>query len=104
MPINEVHLNDFGTIFQFEIKDEDDAVVDVSTATTREIVFKKLTGDILSKTASLVNAGTDGLVKYVIASGDIDTVGQWRVQGRVILSGKQFSSDIHTFKVFENLI
>ena len=41
MPVNEIHVDDIGTIFEISMND-DAGVVDLSSATTTEFLFKKL--------------------------------------------------------------
>lgn len=105
MAANEVHLNDIGTVFELTMKDGDD-VVDISGATTLEIHFEKPTTPISTvvKTASLKATGVDGVMYYVTVDGDLDTLGKWRVQGKVTLPTGTWSSDISTFKVHKNLV
>lgn len=103
MGAEEIHEGDIGTVFQFTFKDNGTAI-DISTLTTREIIFKKPDKTKLVKTPSLVTDGTDGLVTYTIASGDINQIGMWSAQGRLALSNTQnWYSDVVQFKVFPNI-
>ena len=77
------HLNDYGTIFQITLQDQDGAAVDVSAATTKQIIFEKPDGVVEAKTASWVTDGTDGKIKYAAVADDLDVVGAWKIQGRV---------------------
>lgn len=99
------HIGDLGTVFECTIKNQDAAVVDVSAATTLQIVFQKPTGIGVAKTAVFVTTGTDGKIKYTTTvASDLDTAGHWRLQGRVTLSATQeWRSDIHEFEVEANL-
>ena len=63
MSANEIHVGDIGTVFEVTVKDGED-VVDVSSATTRQLIFKSKDGAVLTKTAVLVTDGTDGKIKY----------------------------------------
>ena len=99
----EIHKSDIGTTFQVTVKDEDSNVVDVSGATTKQIIFEKPDGTNLEKDASLVTDGTDGKIKYVTLSGDLSEAGCWRMQGYVVLATGTWKTDIHEFIVHENL-
>jgi hypothetical protein len=99
-----VHLNDIGTIFELTIVDQDEAVVDISSATTKEIVFLKSDGTTLTKTASLVNTGTDGKMKYASIAGDLDVVGNWSAQGVVTIGTGTWHSEELQFIVHRNLV
>ena len=100
---SEVHKNDIGTIFRVTIIDENDTIVDVSSASTKRILFKKPNGTLLEKTATFYTNGTDGIIQYITITGDLDTVGVWQLQAYVVLSGNQYRSNITTFKVYRNL-
>jgi hypothetical protein len=99
----EIHKNDIGTTFRITIKDEDDAVVDLSSATTKEILFLKPSGSLLRKTASLYTDGTDGKIQYTTVSGDLDTIGKWRLQSYIVTGGNYWHSDLYKFHVYENI-
>jgi len=102
MSANEIHQNDIGTQFKCTIKD-DTTAVDVSSATTLQIIFTKPNGSQLTKDASFYTDGTDGIIYYNSVSGDLDTVGTWKLQGYVVLSSGSWKSDIKRFKVHRNL-
>lgn len=99
----EVQKNDIGTIFRGTIVDQDDGVVDISTATTKEILFRKPGGQILTKIASFTTDGTDGKLQYQSISGDLDTIGVWSIQAHVILDTGEWKSKIKTFRVLKNI-
>ena len=110
MAANEVHLNDIGTVFEITLKDEGNSpeIVDVSTAATMEIIFQKPNGTSVTQTASFTTDGTDGKIEYTTLTGDLDTVGLWKIQGHVVLGtaspiNAQWRSDIDEFEVFDNL-
>lgn len=103
MAINEIHVNDVGTIFILTIYDENSSIVDISTAATLQISFKKPDGTVLDKVASLYTNGTDGKLKYQTIAGDIDQVGPWQIQSWIDLDSVKFYSDISKFTVYRNL-
>jgi len=80
----EVHQNDFGTIFRITISDGDDSV-DISSATTKQITFRKPDGTVVTQTAAWYTDGTDGILQYTTVDGDLDTVGFWKIQARIIM-------------------
>ncbi len=99
----EVHLGDIGTEFRITIVDEDGTAIDISSSSTKTVIFKKPDGTKLEKVASFVNSGTDGLLKYVTISGDLDLIGTWKIQAKVILPGGSWYSNFKSFKVYRNL-
>ncbi len=102
MPANEIHLDDVGTKFLVTVKDGS-SVVDISSAGTKQILIKKPSGTKLTKTATFNSDGTDGKMYYTIIADDLDEVGTYQLQGKVIISDGTFSTDITTFKVHRNL-
>jgi|TARA_Y100000593_G_C4279198_1_gene321853 hypothetical protein len=102
MAANEIHVNDVGTTFQLTFQD-DGSVVDVSSASAVEVLLMGPDDTATTKTATLVSDGTDGKVKYVTVSGDIETAGTWKIQGKVTFASSVYNSDVHTFTVYKNL-
>jgi hypothetical protein len=103
MAPNEIHLNDIGTIFEVTLQD-DTVAVDLSTATTLEMVFLKPSGTKVTQTAALSGDGTDGKIRYVSVSGDLDETGVWDLQAHVVLdSDNEFRSSRSQFRVYPNL-
>lgn len=99
----EIHLNDIGTVFQATVKDQDSAVVDISGATTKQIIFELPDGTNLEKDASLTTDGTDGKMEYATILGDLSEAGLWKSQGYVVLATGEWRSDIQRFEVMPNL-
>jgi hypothetical protein len=102
MAANEIHKGDIGTQFTVTVQDGT-TVVDISTASTKQLIFKKPGGTILTKSTSFVTDGTDGKMQYVSVDGDLSDDGVWKMQGKVIIGGNTFSTDITSFKVYRNL-
>ena len=105
--IEEAHVNDIGTIFSVTVYDTGStgttSVLDVSGATTKQIIFKKPTGTTLTKAAVFTTDGTDGKIQYVTVSDDLDSTGTWQLQAYIVASDGSWKSDVGTFKVYENL-
>ena len=102
----EVHYNDIGTVFLVTVKDcvsGTSTALDVSTATSLQIVFKSPSGTSSTKTASLNSDGTDGKIYYTSVDGDLNETGTWRMQAVVSIDGGTYRSEVGTFKVYENL-
>lgn len=102
MAANEIHKDDIGTQFTVTVKDGTTAV-DVSTATVKQLIFKAPGGTILIKAAALVSGGTDGIIQYTSIDGDLSEDGVWKMQGKVVIGGNTFKTDITSFKVHRNL-
>lgn len=104
MSVIEVHENDIGTVFEVTLKDNG-TVVNISGATvTKDIIFKKPDGTLVTQAASFTNTGTDGKLQYVSKSGDLTPTGKWELQAFIKIGGTdQWSSQKFEFQVHENL-
>lgn len=102
MPADEIHIGDIGVQFLATIKDGS-SVVNISTATTKQLNFRKPSGSILNKTASFYTNGTDGQIYYTSISGDLDECGTWSLQGYISMAGGTWSTDIYKFQVHRNI-
>jgi hypothetical protein len=98
----EIHVGDIGTLFEVTLYDCE-LVVDLTGATTLEIIFLKPDGSKLIASASFKTDGTDGVITYAAISGDIDQAGSWKLQAHVVLPTGEWWSDTDKFKVYANL-
>ena len=103
MASGEVHNGDIGTVFEFTITDQDGVVVDISSATTKQIFIKSPYGRTQTKTASFTNSGSDGKIKYTTVSGDINAIGDWILQAYVVTSAGSWKTDWTTVTVYANI-
>ena len=102
MAADEIHVGDIGTVFEVTIKDGD-SVVDVSSASTMQLLFLKSDKTTLTKTATHKTDGTDGIIQYATISGDLDVAGTWKLQAYIVISGNSWKSDVATFVVHANI-
>jgi len=85
------------------INDENESAVDVSGASTLTMRLQDPSGNNTDKTAVNNTDGTDGKIKYVTVSGDLDEAGRWQVQCNVIdASTNRWTTKGH-FHVVANL-
>lgn len=103
MSCNEVHIGDIGTSFLATIKNENDVVEDISSASSLVMKFVKPDGEELTVNATFYTDGTDGKMVYQSVSGDLDQTGLWQMQGTVVIDSGTFHTSIHKFDVVENL-
>ena len=102
----ELHYNDIGTAFQVTIKDcvsGTATTLDISSASTTELILKSPSGVSKTKTATFATDGTDGVIEYVTVDGDLDEIGTWRLQAKIVIGSSTWRTDVGTFRVFENL-
>jgi len=95
MSLNKIIVGDYGQTIQFTVIDVDtDAAADVSAYTTsQDVQFKDPDGNIATETAGFNGDGSDGLVDYTLADGDIDEGGRWRVRVRLKSGSAQLTTE-----------
>ena len=101
MAVDEIREGDVGTVLEVEVR-EDDVALDVSDATTKQILLRKPDGTTVAKTATFSSDGTDGRIRYVTVEGDL-TAGRWAIQGKVVTPSGTWATEIEAFKVHPNL-
>ena len=107
-----VHLGDVGTIFRVTVTEKVwdaatlcwlDQVVDISSATSLEILFLLPSGKTRIRPAAFTTDGTDGKVQYTAADGDISEAGgsgnPWHYSAWVERPGKKHTTTEHPFRV-----
>jgi len=97
--MNEVHVGDIGTVFRLTVY-SGRTVADLSGATTKEILFLKPSGELITKSASFTTSGSDGKIQYATVANDLDESGLWKIQAHVALLNWSGYSDLSTFEVF----
>ena len=92
---------DYGQVAKLTFIDIDTgSAADISGyTTTQQMIFKDPDGNIATKTAAFDSDGSDGIVKYTLADGDIDEEGTWHVCARVTSDTAQLTSEWHEFEV-----
>lgn len=98
-----IHINDIGTEIRITITDCNGVAIDISNATSLNLFFKKPSGESITKTGSFVTDGSDGLIKYIVQSGDINEIGTWKIQVEITANNGTWSSSFESFKVHRNL-
>lgn len=103
--MEQVQKNAIGVAIIATIQ-EDGALVNVSTVTTKQLIFRKpdLVGTLVTKTASFTTNGSDGKIQYLTEANFLDTPGVWKYQGYVVFPGGfDGRSDVQSFEVKDNL-
>lgn len=99
----EIHKSDT-TLIERTIKDQDGTAVDISTATTKQFIFKAPDGTITTITASFTNTGTDGKIRTTLSTSHWNVGDIWKLQCYIVLSGgTSLKSNIEDLHVHENL-
>jgi hypothetical protein len=79
----EFRIGDVGSVLEVLVTELDDdtglpVLVDVSGVATKEITIKKPSGEVVTFAATFTSDGTDGLIRYVWAAGDLDELSRGR--------------------------
>lgn len=97
--MKELRYGDIGVQIIITVLDQDGDVVNLSSATTKSIVFNLPDETTVTKTASFVSDGSDGKIKYTTESGFVSQLGIWAAQAFVIIGTAEYTSTEFKFKV-----
>lgn len=100
--MTEIQENNIGTLFKVRIVDEDGVVVNVSTATTKEIILRNPAGTGTAYAASFTTDGSDGYIQYVGTSGLLNMLGIWEMQSHVVIGSNEWFGTVTKFRVLRN--
>lgn len=98
----DMHVGDIGTVLEVTLYDSG-VVVDISSATVKQFIFKKPDRTTATKAASFSTNGTDGKLRYTTIANDLDIAGDWELQVYVELLAGKWKSDVGVFSVLSNL-
>ena len=101
MSLLKIVVNDYGQTLKLTFTDVDtDAAADISAySTAQQVILKDPGGNSATKTAAFDSDGSDGIVKYTLADGDIDEAGGWAVRGKVTSSTAVLTTEWAYFDV-----
>ena len=103
MPIPAVQEVDIGTVVEVTFVDAAEVAIDISAATTMQIILKSITGTVITKTATFTTDGTDGKIQFTSLITDFPEAGRWKIQGRVILPTGTWRTAVGFYNIGENL-
>jgi hypothetical protein len=93
-----------GRTLEVAFTDDEGDAIDLSSYTTKQIIYRKPGAAAVTLTAAFVTDGTDGLIDYDVDSTSFfDTAGAWTKQGIVSKTGDVRKTKIEQFHVFGNL-
>lgn len=99
--IGNIQKASIGTKIQLTIT-KNNAVFPLTGATVT-LLYKKYDGSTGTWTATL-DSPTTGVVSYTTTSvSNLDVVGEWEIQAKVVLSGNTFYSVKESFNVLANV-
>lgn len=89
-------------LVELEIRNEY-APLNISGATTKNIIIEKPNDTIITASGSFTTDGTDGLLYYRTVAGDLDQAGTYNVQAYLVLPDFVGYSTPVSFTVYANL-
>ena len=98
----EIFQDDTGTVVEVTVK-EGGSALDISSATTKNIIIKKPDGSKLTKAASFKTDGTDGIIKFTSLVTDFAASGDYKLQVYIVLPSGSWHSTRKSFIVEFNL-
>mgnify|MGYP006106598767 FL=1 len=102
---SEIHQDDIGTRFLITVKD-DGVLVNISGepgVSTHQLNFRKPDDVVINRSASLQDVGISGVMYYDSVAGDLDQVGIYKLQSKVVTPSGTYYTDVYTFNVHCNL-
>ena len=94
-----IRYGDIGNIFLTTILDEDDAIVDLSSASPMSITFLDSESGRFVRTVGLYTDGTDGKTTYTKTALDTFAVGSVEYQVNITTGSSVYWSTINRFNV-----
>lgn len=103
------HVGDIGTKFTALFRsdcddDSSDDIIDISSATTKELIFTPPSGVTKTVPGAFVGGsplGSDGKLRYTTVASFLDEAGWWTVRGYVVTPSGTWHSTLYKFEVFE---
>lgn len=99
----DIHVGDKGTNFVSTIIDQNEDVVDLSTATSLKFRFLSPAQVPVDKDATLYTDGTDGKMSYTVEEGLFDSAGKWKYQALITTPAGSWTTNIVEFWVRDNI-
>ena len=102
---SEIHQDDIGTRFLITVKDDGNPVniSGVSGGSIHQLNVRKPSDTVINRNATLVDYGISGVMYYDSVAGDLDEVGMYKLQAKVVIPSGTYYTDVYTFKVHSNI-
>ena len=105
----EIHVEDYGTLIKFAVKDANGIALDVSLADSMIARFERPDKTTFEDALEFETTGVDGLLAWKSAQGEVIQEGSWRAQviitfpDGIVPEDSKFHSSIVKFKVVANI-
>jgi len=96
-------LGDVGISIIVAVVDPSGNPVDIRTASAKTIRLGYPDGSSKDFTAGFLTDGGDGQLVYIIQAADLDQVGEFEVQGIIVMGGATKSTRTSIFHVLDNI-
>lgn len=97
-----IHVRDYGYDCRLRLVKRGVAQ-DVAQYTTKQLIFRSPSGQVLTKSATFATDGSDGVIAYTVEPNVITEVGDWSVQARISNDAAELTSARLIFEVRERL-
>jgi hypothetical protein len=99
---NKIQVGAVNFLIELQLK-EGYGILDISSATTKNIIIEKPDDTIMIVPGSFITDGKDGLLYYRTQVGDLNQDGLYNVQANIEMPDFQGYSTPVSFEVFPNL-
>jgi len=97
--LGTVRYNDIGLVIEVVVLDNN-GPVNLAFSSVKKIILGRPGSLVKIRDAVFVTDGSDGKIKYVTVDGDLDAVGEWRLQAQVeVPAVGTFRTEVGTFFV-----
>ena len=91
--------------WEFTVTDQDDAIVDLSTALSYDLTFRSDDDASFVRSPSFITDGINGQITYTSPVNELSLQGKWKIQCLVIdAGGEEYPADIVGFSVKPRLV
>lgn len=99
---NNICVDAINLLIKLEIR-EGYGVLDISSATTKNIIISKPNGNIINTIATFLTDGSDGMIYYKTVLGDLNQAGTYGIQAYIDMPSFTGYSIPTNFVVYDNL-
>ncbi len=100
----QAQVADVGSVLLVEMtRQSDGAPLDLSAASSLQIILGLPDGTKFTKTALLLTNGLDGKIYYVAQAGDLPESGIYSIQGKVAIGAATLYGSVQSFSVLDNI-
>jgi len=99
---NNIQVGAVDMLVELEVR-EGYGVLDISSATTKNIIIEKPDNTLITASATFLTDGKDGLIYYRTVAGDLNQAGVYNVQAYIVMPTFTGYTTPISFTVYANL-